>query len=1033
MPEASQNIAVPFLEGIDTKTDGKLLPVGKLRNLENGIFVEGGSIKKRAGYTSIRPLDSDGLDLSSPSRLVERQGETLMLSDGAISALNRSSRWENQDYYVPLSVDREELPSVVGEQTYADSISNGVITVYAWQDSRGGVRATAIDSSNGTEYAYDIEVDSGGTQPRLTLVDGEIMLLYIDEAADSLYCKEINDLDPGASFVAGAATIYDDVNDAFYSYDVWYDRETGRSVAACYSNDNTEHLIVTEIAAGGVAGTQTPVDLFDSMGLTESGGPDLISITRTPNNSWVVIGCSDGGQLVYRQDFTSDLTESTFTSGTDLAQRSGSNDVTGITAVFRDTAAANEIWGVYSFTGVLAEPAYRTTGWGDWTSGTDDYAVQGIYVRSRAIRNSQGAFMVFGSDSQNNLQNSELVYNLDNKECISRLNYGESMVARGAASDQQFPTLWTLDDGVTVQYATSRRRRISSLGQALDAGQAAYSTFQNLEVAHYSMTFGQTALVNDVEIGESLYLSTGNLMSYDGFRLEEAAPLFFPELTGAGISSDSAGSNLQENATYLYRIYYAKEKSNGETVRSLALTYIITLPAGDNQVSMNIGTLTSGSDLDRYRIEVYRSQANQIQQLNLVSSPDLTVTTGDNRYLVNDPTAESVAFVDDLADTAAIQRATDPQSSGVLPLVAPAPASVMGQAGGRVFLAGGDRPPGLISTSLPYFPGEALQFADENQFSVEGEGGDVVAMGAIDNILIIFKERRIYAVGGDGFSDVGTGNGFFPERITTDVGCSDPGSVVEMPDGLMFKSAKGIYIVNRSLETEYIGWPVEELNTSTMSSACVIPDTNLVVFLASDGTTVAYDYFFKRWTKFTNHRGLSSTAKNSVYRYLRSDGEMFTRDENTYLDDGAWYALKLRTAPIRFTSIQDYMQVRRVNILGEYLSAHRLQMSVYCDRDLMPFEQKVFEVMDVVDTTLWGDTDADLWGDDDSTPWGGQSGSSQYRFQHKFKRQKVQALALEFTDLQTDGAPGQSYELAEMNFEVDLFSGNARVPARSKI
>jgi hypothetical protein len=216
-------------------------------------------------------------------------------------------------------------------------------------------------------------------------------------------------------------------------------------------------------------------------------------------------------------------------------------------------------------------------------------------------------------------------------------------------------------------------------------------------------------------------------------------------------------------------------------------------------------------------------------------------------------------------------------------------------------------------------------------------------------------------------------------------------------------------------------------------SAEVIPDTNLVVFLTSSGKTIAYDYERNEWTTFTGHNGLDAVVSGGDYHYLRSDGEMYTRNPEIYLDAGSWYALRIRTAPIRLSSVQDYMQVRRVNILGEYLSSHRLQMHVWVNRDLAPFETRVFEVDDAIDTSQWGDADTDLWGAADSTPWSGNPGESDYQYQHKFKKPKVQALRLEFNDLQTDGAGGQSYELAEMNFEIGTHEGNARVPAVRKV
>ena len=45
-----QNIPFPFGQGLDTKDHPVYVPIGKLTELENGIFTQTGSISKRNGY-----------------------------------------------------------------------------------------------------------------------------------------------------------------------------------------------------------------------------------------------------------------------------------------------------------------------------------------------------------------------------------------------------------------------------------------------------------------------------------------------------------------------------------------------------------------------------------------------------------------------------------------------------------------------------------------------------------------------------------------------------------------------------------------------------------------------------------------------------------------------------------------------------------------------------------------------------------------------------------------------------------------------
>lgn len=65
-----------------------------------------------------------------------------------------------------------------------------------------------------------------------------------------------------------------------------------------------------------------------------------------------------------------------------------------------------------------------------------------------------------------------------------------------------------------------------------------------------------------------------------------------------------------------------------------------------------------------------------------------------------------------------------------------------------------------------------------------------------------------------------------------------------MPLGIMYKSNKGIYLLNRSLQVDYIGSPVEDYNSQNITSADLIQDKNRRRFLTSSGVTLVYDYYF---------------------------------------------------------------------------------------------------------------------------------------------------------------------------------------------
>lgn len=1042
-------IAVPFVGGLDTKADSKMTPMGSFQVLENAVFTEHGSIKKRWGYDAKKPVAMDGSQFRSyyggsqlsyshlPIDLSSWNGALLAGTDNDLFSWSDSAdRWVTHGFCPAISVSTEPVPSITGEQQMGDSISNGILTAYIWQDSRDStsVRASIVDAVTGFVYVHDYSLDTNGRIPRCGLVDGRIILIWLDGTANTIESVAISNTDPEGSIAATPGTIESsisssDVYDVVVSGDkTWLAVMTTDLEIHEIGIDGLSYLNVSRDVATEFTITAANISVISIAHVYGADGPDGTMLLN-------IVGCTSAGASgFWVKQNDGDLTAGTgaafscTTSGTvnnlSLVQTLGESTTTETPTVVYEIDHASA-WN----TKVVFEDADGGV--------TKTVLHAGLASRGALIGDSGHVVLNYTSPG---LQHCYVLHSIAGGP-VARFAYGD---AGAAFSNGQLPALHS-SDAVNFNFAALMRRRISTLGQAFEsegsgdpsAGASTspsdIATFENTEIAKYVFTYGLAT--RSAEVGSSTYLVKGALRTFTGATCEESAPLLFPEDVTIEDEGETGSQLLPADGTYLYRVYYERVRPNNELTRSLSLTFKYTVGATAATASLTLPTLTHTmmeADGD-WRIAVYRTEANKTDLFYLVTNPDLTVSTGVNRYVANETDVNDVNLLDDMLDADLIKNKICPQSQGVLPVVQPAPGTIIGEANDRLFLAGGEYDTGVIGPSLLIFPGEPVLFSDELRFSVEEEGGEIEAMGALDGVLVVFKERRVYAVSGQGPSDAGGGQDFNVQRVTTDVGCTQPGSVVETPEGLMFQSAKGLYIINRSFDTEYIGWPVETFNEQCIVSAEVIPNSNIVVFLTSSGQSLSYDYFFKQWSSWTGHAGLDAINIGNDYHYLRSDGKVRTRNEDAYLDDGQWYSMRLRTAPIRLDSIQDYMRVRRLNIVGEYLSSHRLQMKVFNNRDPFPFETRIFEPDDVIDLELWGDADVELWGDADLELWGGTPGDTDYQFQHKFKRQKVQYLRLEFQDLQTGAAPGQSYELAEMNFDIGVYDRNARIPAGRKL
>jgi hypothetical protein len=263
---------------------------------------------------------------------------------------------------------------------------------------------------------------------------------------------------------------------------------------------------------------------------------------------------------------------------------------------------------------------------------------------------------------------------------------------------------------------------------------------------------------------------------------------------------------------------------------------------------------------------------------------------------MNDKTVDTVDILDDVSDSDLISREPLYTTGGVLENIAAPQATILESYNNRIFLAGLEDK-NEIQFSKIRLENYPTEFNDTLTLNINPRGGDITALQEMDDKLVIFKENAIYFMSGEGPNNLGSLDNFIePELVSTDVGCVDKNSVVRTPFGLMFKSNKGIYLLDRGLNTQYIGAAIEAFNSLTVSSAEVIPHTNQVRFTTSNGVALVYDYFVEQWVTYTNHKGLSATILGSNYYYVRTNGDLFKETVGIYNDNGS--AIKQDLLPV---------------------------------------------------------------------------------------------------------------------------------------
>jgi hypothetical protein len=234
-------------------------------------------------------------------------------------------------------------------------------------------------------------------------------------------------------------------------------------------------------------------------------------------------------------------------------------------------------------------------------------------------------------------------------------------------------------------------------------------------------------------------------------------------------------------------------------------------------------------------------------------------------------------------------------------------------------------------------------------------------------------------------------------------------SIVLYPDGLLFKSDKGIYKLARNMAVEYIGSAVESYNANLVSSAVLVKSKNEVRFTHQDSTdTIVYNYFADIWSIWQNHQSDFAFMASSTYTRVKNNGKVQQEAEGTYQDvDGTSsnIPMEVELPWLKLNGQQAYQRVYNFSLLGDYYSSHSLTATVSWDYDVNPANAKTYTISTAAALT------------------GSSLGDQVYQLEFSPEIQKCEAIKVKFTE---NGA-GQSATWADVSFNAGMKSGLNRV------
>jgi hypothetical protein len=291
---------------------------------------------------------------------------------------------------------------------------------------------------------------------------------------------------------------------------------------------------------------------------------------------------------------------------------------------------------------------------------------------------------------------------------------------------------------------------------------------------------------------------------------------------------------------------------------------------------------------------------------------------------------------------------------------------------------------------------EGVAFSAFLRQPVGQEHEPIVAIQPMDAWMVVFKKNRIYMIQGQPPNDLGQGSSLRVQEIATDVGCKSAKSVVLSPKGVFFQSRKGLYLLGRGAQVQYVGHPVDSsiLGTYLVTSAVLVPEFRSIRFtFDAYSTIVVYNYLYDTWQYHTIAINLAEPgpavmwddpiggSAESTYVLLAQNGNAYHDSATAYEDDTTFFAMRVRTSWLRMKSLQGYERFWKLLLLGRRLGRAELQATLEHDRDGAVVDTKTFE-----------------WEQIDATP-PIAAGSDRVQLELRPSRQRSQAIRLDITDV----------------------------------
>lgn len=1022
-----QAIPINFAKGIDTKTDPKQVQLGNFLALTNTVFNKGELLTKRNGFGQLPALPDTTSDF-----VTTFNGDLTAIGSDLKAYSSGYGKWVSRGDIQPVGLSVLPIIRNNTNQNQCDSAvaANGLVcTVYTDQNPTSlatpqyrYVVADSVTGQNIVSPTVISQADAALGTPRVFLLGSYFVVVFTNKVSSTYHLKyfAISTVTPtivtvpsdiSASYTPASTVAFDGavLNGALFI--AW----NGASTSGIKTASLNANLVLSAVHNPDASHVST-----------------IVSVTAdiTHEHVWVSYynsGSSTGYSLAFDQQFASITAPTeTIASGTILNLASSASN--GLMTLFY------EVSNNYGYdSGIPTHFISSVTINEAATVGTPAVVKRSVGLASKAFLYSGTIY--FLAAFQSPYQPSYFLISSAGT-IIAKLAYGNG----GGYLLAGLPSITLTNNVVQIPYLFKDSVQAVSKATNPTAGTQTAGIYSQLGINLATFEIGGINTFT-AEIGKNLSLTGGFLWGYDGYTPVENNFFLWPDsieaswaTTGGAIAAQPDGATNTD--AYWYQVTYEWTDNQGNAYRSAPSVPVAVTTTGSGttgSITIDVPTLRLTYKIaNPVKIVIYRwSVAQQVYyQVTSISAP-----------LLNNPTTDSVSFVDTLADTSILGNNIIYTTGGVVENVNGPAARSAFLFDDRLCLVPAEDPNNLwfskqVIENTPVEMSDLLTEYVAPTLSAQGSSGDLICGAPMDDKAILFKKDAISYINGTGPDNTGANNQYSqPILITSTVGCANQRSIVFMPSGLMFQSDKGIWLLGRDLSTSYIGAPVEDFTqNATVLSAVSVPGTNQIRFTMSSGITLMYDYYFGQWGTFKNIPAISATLYRGLHTYINSRGQVFQESPGVYLDGSAPVLIGLTTSWINLAGLQGYQRAFFFYLLGTYLTPHKLNVSIAYDYNSAPTQTSLIGPTNFSPT--YGGNAANgqqtVYGQD--SPYGGQTNVEWWRvFLDQQRCSAFQITVQEIYDPSFGVPAGQGLTLSGINLVVALKKGFRPISAAHSV